>query len=142
MFEMKIKVEIEGLGDILAALNNFSSVVASLNAPVAPVAVVEEPVVEEAPKKRTRKAKAAEPAAEAPAPAKEPEPAPAAEDPAPAKEPEPVTKEMLQHACIDSAKRVGKEKTMAAIKSFGYSGLSQVPEEKYRQLYVTIQGLQ
>lgn len=139
MFEMKIKVEIEGLGDILAALNTFSSVVASLNAPVA---AAEEPVVEEAPKKRTRKAKAAEPAVEAPAPAKEPEPAPAEEDPAPAKEPEPVTKEMLQHACIDSAKRVGKEKTMAAIKSFGYSGLSQVPEEKYRQLYVTIQGLQ
>lgn len=139
MFEMKIKVEIEHLDDILAALNNFSSVIASLKAPVA---AVEEPVVEEAPKKRTRKAKAAEPAAEAPAPAKEPEPAPAAEDPAPAKEPEPVTKEMLQHACIDAAKRVGKEKTMAAIKSFGYSGLSQVPEEKYRQLYVTIQGLQ
>lgn len=140
MFEMKIKVEIEGLGDILAALNNFSSVVASLNAPVAPVAAVEEPVVEEAPKKRTRKAKAAEPAAEAPAPAKEPEPAPAAEENPPVDEP--VTKEMLQHACIDAAKRVGKEKTMAAIKSFGYSGLSQVPEEKYRQLYVTIQGLQ
>lgn len=140
MFEMKIKVEIEGLGDILAALNNFSSVVASLNAPVAPVAVVEEPVVEEAPKKRTRKAKAAEPAAEAPAPAKEPEPAPAEEENPPVDEP--VTKEMLQHACIDAAKRVGKEKTMAAIKSFGYSGLSQVPEEKYRQLYVTIQGLQ
>lgn len=141
MFEMKIKVEIEGLGDILAALNNFSSVVASLNAPVAPVAVVEEPVVEEAPKKRTRKAKAAAPVAEeAPAPVKEPEPAPAAEENPPVDEP--VTKEMLQHACIDSAKRVGKEKTMAAIKSFGYSGLSQVPEEKYRQLYVTIQGLQ
>lgn len=140
MFEMKIKVEIEGLGDILAALNTFSLAVASLNAPVAPVAVVEEPVVEEAPKKRTRKAKAAEPAAEAPAPAKEPEPAPAEEENPPVDEP--VTKEMLQHACIDSAKRVGKEKTMAAIKSFGYSGLSQVPEEKYRQLYATIQGLQ
>lgn len=137
MFEMKIKVEIEGLDGILAALNNFSSVIASLNAPVA---AAEEPVVEEAPKKRTRKAKAAEPAAEAPAPAKEPEPAPAAEENPPVDEP--VTKEMLQHACIDSAKRVGKEKTMAAIKSFGYSGLSQVPEEKYRQLYVTIQGLQ
>lgn len=137
MFEMKIKVEIEGLDGILAALNNFSSVVASLNAPVA---AVEEPVVEEAPKKRTRKAKAAEPAAEAPAPAKEPEPAPAGEENPPVDEP--VTKEMLQHACIDAAKRVGKEKTMAAIKSFGYSGLSQVPEEKYRQLYVTIQGLQ
>lgn len=137
MFEMKIKVEIEGLGDILAALNNFSSVVASLNAPVA---AAEEPVVEEAPKKRTRKAKAAEPAAEAPAPAKEPEPAHAEEENPPVDEP--VTKEMLQHACIDAAKRVGKEKTMAAIKSFGYSGLSQVPEEKYRQLYVTIQGLQ
>lgn len=130
MFEMKIKVEIEGLDDILVALNNFSSVIASLNAPVA---AAEEPVIEEAPKKRTRKAKAAEPAVEAPAPAKDPEPAPADE---------PVTKEMLQHACIDAAKRVGKEKTMAAIKSFGYSGLSQVPEEKYRQLYVTIQGLQ
>lgn len=137
MFEMKIKVEIEGLGDILAALNTFSSVVASLNAPVA---AAEEPVVEEAPKKRTRKAKAAEPAVEAPAPAKEPEPAPAEEEKPPVDEP--VTKEMLQHACIDAAKRVGKEKTMAAIKSFGYSGLSQVPEEKYRQLYVTIQGLQ
>lgn len=137
MFEMKIKVEIEGLDGILAALNNFSSVVASLNAPVA---AVEEPVVEEAPKKRTRKAKAAEPAVEAPAPAKEPEPAPAEEENPPVDEP--VTKEMLQHACIDAAKRVGKEKTMAAIKSFGYSGLSQVPEEKYRQLYVTIQGLQ
>lgn len=137
MFEMKIKVEIEGLDDILAALNNFSSVIASLNAPVA---AVEEPVVEEAPKKRTRKAKAAEPAAEAPAPAKEPEPAPAEEENPPVDEP--VTKEMLQHACIDAAKRVGKEKTMAAIKSAGYSGLSQVPEEKYRQLYVTIQGLQ
>lgn len=137
MFEMKIKVEIEGLNDILAALNNFSSVIASLNAPVA---AAEEPVVEEAPKKRTRKAKAAEPAAEAPAPAKEPEPAPAEEENPPVDEP--VTKEMLQHACIDAAKRVGKEKTMAAIKSFGYSGLSQVPEEKYRQLYVTIQGLQ
>lgn len=137
MFEMKIKVEIEGLHDILAALNNFSSVIASLNAPVA---AVEEPVVEEAPKKRTRKAKTAEPAAEAPAPAKEPEPAPAEEENPPVDEP--VTKEMLQHACIDAAKRVGKEKTMAAIKSFGYSGLSQVPEEKYRQLYVTIQGLQ
>ena len=137
MFEMKIKVEIEGLDDILAALNNFSSVIASLNAPVA---AVEEPVVEEAPKKRTRKAKAAEPAVEAPAPAKEPEPAPAGEENPPVDEP--VTKEMLQHACIDAAKRVGKEKTMAAIKSFGYSGLSQVPEEKYRQLYVTIQGLQ
>lgn len=133
MFEMKIKVEIEHLDDILAALNNFSSV-------VAPVAAAEEPVVEEAPKKRTRKAKAAEPAAEAPAPAKEPEPAPAEEENPPVDEP--VTKEMLQHACIDAAKRVGKEKTMAAIKSFGYSGLSQVPEEKYRQLYVTIQGLQ
>lgn len=132
MFEMKIKVEIEGLNDILAALNNFSSAVASLNAPVA--------AVEEAPKKRTRKAKAAEPAAEAPAPAKEPEPAPAEEENPPVDEP--VTKEMLQHACIDAAKRVGKEKTMAAIKSFGYSGLSQVPEEKHRQLYVTIQGLQ
>lgn len=137
MFEMKIKVEIEHLDDILAALNNFSSVVASLNAPVA---AAEAPVVEEAPKKRTRKAKAAEPAAEAPAPAKEPEPAPAEEENPPVDEP--VTKEMLQHACIDAAKRVGKEKTMAAIKSFGYSGLSQVPEEKYRQLYVTIQGLQ
>lgn len=137
MFEMKIKVEIEHLDDILAALNNFSSVIASLNAPVA---AAEEPVVEEAPKKRTRKAKAAEPAAEAPAPAKEPEPAPAEEENPPVDEP--VTKEMLQHACIDAAKRVGKEKTMAAIKSFGYSGLSQVPEEKYRQLYVTIQGLQ
>lgn len=137
MFEMKIKVEIEGLHDILAALNNFSSVLASLNAPVA---AAEEPVVEEAPKKRTRKAKAAEPAAEAPAPAKEPEPVPAGEENPPVDEP--VTKEMLQHACIDAAKRVGKEKTMAAIKSFGYSGLSQVPEEKYRQLYVTIQGLQ
>lgn len=137
MFEMKIKVEIEGLDGILAALNNFSSVVASLNAPVA---AVEEPVVEEAPKKRTRKAKAAEPAVEAPAPAKEPEPAPAGEENPPVDEP--VTKEMLQHACIDAAKRVGKEKTMAAIKSFGYSGLSQVPEEKYRRLYVTIQGLQ
>lgn len=137
MFEMKIKVEIEGLDDILAALNNFSSVIASLNAPVA---AAEEPVVEEAPKKRTRKAKAAEPAAEAPAPAKEPEPAPAEEENPPVDEP--VTKEMVQHACIDAAKRVGKEKTMAAIKSFGYSGLSQVPEEKYRQLYVTIQGLQ
>lgn len=137
MFEMKIKVEIEGLNDILAALNNFSSVIASLKAPVA---AVEEPVVEEAPKKRARKAKAAEPAAEAPAPAKEPEPAPAEEENPPVDEP--VTKEMLQHACIDAAKRVGKEKTMAAIKSFGYSGLSQVPEEKYRQLYVTIQGLQ
>ena len=137
MFEMKIKVEIEGLNDILAALNNFSSVIASLNAPVA---AAEEPVVEEAPKKRTRKAKAAEPAVEAPAPAKEPEPAPAEEENPPVDEP--VTKEMLQHACIDAAKRVGKEKTMAAIKSFGYSGLSQVPEEKYRQLYVTIQGLQ
>lgn len=137
MFEMKIKVEIEGLDGILAALNNFSSVIASLNAPVA---AVEEPVVEEAPKKRTRKAKAAEPAVEAPAPAKEPEPAPAEEENPPVDEP--VTKEMLQHACIDAAKRVGKEKTMAAIKSFGYSGLSQVPEEKYRQLYVTIQGLQ
>lgn len=136
MFEMKIKVEIEGLGDILAALNNFSSVVASLNAPVA---AVEEPVVEEAPKKRARKAKAAAPVAEE-APAKEPEPAPAEEENPPVDEP--VTKEMLQHACIDAAKRVGKEKTMAAIKSFGYSGLSQVPEEKYRQLYVTIQGLQ
>lgn len=137
MFEMKIKVEIEGLDGILAALNNFSSVIASLNAPVA---AVEEPVVEEAPKKRTRKAKAAEPAVEAPAPAKEPEPAPAEEENPPVDEP--VTKEMLQHACIDAAKRVGKEKTMAAIKSFGYSGLSQVPEEKYRRLYVTIQGLQ
>lgn len=137
MFEMKIKVEIEHLDDILAALNNFSSVIASLNAPVA---AAEEPVVEEAPKKRTRKAKAAEPAAEAPTPAKEPEPAPAEEENPPVDEP--VTKEMLQHACIDAAKRVGKEKTMAAIKSFGYSGLSQVPEEKYRQLYVTIQGLQ
>ena len=137
MFEMKIKVEIEGLDGILAALNNFSSVIASLKAPVA---AVEEPVVEEAPKKRTRKAKAAEPAVEAPAPAKEPEPAPAEEENPPVDEP--VTKEMLQHACIDAAKRVGKEKTMAAIKSFGYSGLSQVPEEKYRQLYVTIQGLQ
>ena len=137
MFEMKIKVEIEGLDDILVALNNFSSVIASLNAPVA---AVEEPVVEEAPKKRTRKAKAAEPAVKAPAPAKEPEPAPAEEENPPVDEP--VTKEMLQHACIDAAKRVGKEKTMAAIKSFGYSGLSQVPEEKYRQLYVTIQGLQ
>lgn len=137
MFEMKIKVEIEGLDGILAALNNFSSVIASLKAPVA---AVEEPVVEEAPKKRTRKAKAAEPAVEAPAPAKEPEPAPAEEENPPVDEP--VTKEMLQHACIDAAKRVGKEKTMAAIKSFGYSGLSQVPEEKYRRLYVTIQGLQ
>lgn len=137
MFEMKIKVEIEGLNDILAALNNFSSAIASLNAPVA---AAEEPVVEEAPKKRTRKAKAAEPVAEAPASAKEPEPAPAEEENPPVDEP--VTKEMLQHACIDAAKRVGKEKTMAAIKSFGYSGLSQVPEEKYRQLYVTIQGLQ
>lgn len=136
MFEMKIKVEIEGLGDILAALNNFSSVIASLNAPVA---AVEEPVVEEAPKKRTRKAKAAAPVAEE-APAKEPEPAPAEEEKPTVDEP--VTKEMLRHACIDAAKRVGKEKTMAAIKSFGYSGLSQVPEEKYRQLYVTIQGLQ
>lgn len=137
MFEMKIKVEIEHLDDILAALNNFSSVIASLNAPVA---AAEEPVVEEAPQKRTRKAKAAEPAAEAPAPAKEPEPAPAEEENPPVDEP--VTKEMLQHACIDAAKRVGKEKTMAAIKSFGYSGLSQVPEEKYRPLYVKIQGLQ
>ena len=137
MFEMKIKVEIEGLNDILAALSNFSSAIASLNAPVA---AAEAPVVEEAPKKRTRKAKAAEPAAEAPAPAKEPEPAPAEEENPPVDEP--VTKEMLQHACIDAAKRVGKEKTMAAIKSFGYSGLSQVPEEKYRRLYVAIQGLQ
>ena len=143
---IKVKVEIDRIDDILSAFTGLTSVLSSLNA-VAPAAV------EEAPKKRTRKAKEA-PVEEAPVVA-EPvvEEAPVVaeatkEEPPfetakadPVEEEQVVTKEAIQHACIDAAKRVGKEKTMAAIKSLGFNGLSQVPEDKYRELYVALQGL-
>lgn len=134
---IKVKVEIDRLDDILSSFAELTSILSAMNAGVSTPAV--EAAGEAPAPKKPRKAKAK--IEETPAPVAEEEPTFETTKADPVEEEQVVTKEMVQHACIDAAKRVGKDKTIAAIKSLGYSGLSQVPEEKFKALFETLNGL-
>lgn len=145
MFEIKIKVEIERLDDILAAMHGFTSAVAS--------APAQEPVVD-APKRRRTKAKA-EDAAVAEQPAKDEAQAPVVEQEAPVEAPiaepiaepaaEPVvedtpapvaTKEEVTELCKQVAMKAGGNPKVVVdiIQAMGFPGLTKVPENKLGEL--------
>lgn len=154
MFEVKIKVEIERLDDILAAFRGFTTALSSI--PGAATAV-------DAPKKRTRKAKAEaeEPVAE-PTPDEAPKAAPEAEnvEEAPAERAEaekaeevppfdepkaaaaPATKEEVTDLCKQVAMKAGGNPKVVVelIQAMGFPGLTKVPEDRLGDLAAALRA--
>lgn len=153
MFEVKIKVEIERLDDILAAFRGFTTALSSI--PVAATAV-------EAPKKRTRKAKAeaeepvvesmpdgiqktpeAENVEEAPAERAEAE---KVEEVPPFDEPKaaaaPATKEEVTDLCKQVAMKAGGNPKVVVelIQAMGFPGLTKVPEDRLGDLAAALRA--